>query len=174
MNTDFEQIVKRISPTLKRIAYKLGGHSSFFNDEDLFQEAITRLWQDFLAGKLDDKTDSYLLQGCYFHLKNYLRIAKDKAKLISLNTFFSGNDEEANLDETLYLGSTESHFDEVNSSLLVEDIMNDGLTKREKQVFSLCLEGLTVREMALRLSISHVRVIKIEKNMRRKLKKFLD
>ena len=80
----FEELVKRLSPTLKRITYRLNGHFTFFNDEDLFQEALVRLWQDFNAGKLDDKTDSYILQGCYFHLKNYIRKCKTRTKLISI------------------------------------------------------------------------------------------
>ena len=78
MNDNFEVLIKRVSPTLKRITYRLNGHFSFFNDEDLFQEALIHLWEDYQKGKIQDKTDSYILQGCHFHLKNYLRKMKPK------------------------------------------------------------------------------------------------
>ena len=95
----FEDLLKKISPVLKRITYRLNGHYAFFNDEDLYQEALIHLWQDYQGGKLQDKTDSYILQGCYFYLKNYLRKAKIKAGWISLEAL---NDEEGvSLEEKL-------------------------------------------------------------------------
>ena len=61
-NMSFEELLEKITPTLKRITYRLNGHFSFFNDEDLFQEALMHLWVEFQQGKLNDKTDSYILQ----------------------------------------------------------------------------------------------------------------
>jgi len=169
----FEILLKRISPTLKRITYKLNGHFSFFNDEDLYQEALIHLWLDFKEGKLSDKTDSYILQGCYFHLKNYIRKNYDKANLISLEN--SANEEEAlNLDNILSLEDPQSSFELIHCKMLIEKINNNGLTKREKEVFSLALEGLTTRETGSRLGISHVRVVKLKSKIRDKCKKYLD
>jgi DNA-directed RNA polymerase specialized sigma subunit len=81
----FEILVKRISPTIKKIAHKLNGHYTFFNDEDLYQEALAHLWVGFREGALGDKTDSYILQGCYYHMKNYIRKTQDNAVLVSLS-----------------------------------------------------------------------------------------
>lgn len=162
----FEELVKRISPTLKRITYKLNGHFSFFSDEDLFQEALVHLWEDFREGKLDDKTDSYILQGCYFHLKNYLRKVQTKTNLVSLDALL--NEEGTDLEERLSLENSESCFDNLDCKLLMEKIQNGGLTKRESEVLSLCLEGLTTREIGKVLKVSHVRIVKIKANIRRK------
>lgn len=73
----FQELHQKLSPTIKRIAYRLNGHYRSFNHDDLYQEATIHLWSNFLKGKLSDKTDSYILQGCYFHLKNYIRKVND-------------------------------------------------------------------------------------------------
>jgi len=168
----FEELVKRLSPKLKRITYKLNGHFSFFNDEDLYQEALIHLWQDFFAGKLNDKTDSYILQGCYFHLKNYIRKARDKANLVSLNAMI--DEEGSNLEEILCLENPESCLVDLENKILIGQIQNNGLTQREKEIFCLSLEGLTIREIGKRLGISHVRVVKLQKRIQGKCKKYID
>lgn len=170
----FEDLLKRISPTLKRITYKLNGHFYFFNDEDLYQEALVHLWQDFQAGILEDKTDSYILQGCYFHLKNFIRKQKTKVRVISLETII---DEEGTcLEETLLLQdeSYRDYQDYLNNKFLVQTIRNNGLTSREKNILSLCLCGLTTREIGSRLGISHVRVVKLMHRIRDKCRKYRD
>jgi len=170
----FESLIKRISPTLKRIAYKLNGRFSFFNEDDLYQEALIHLWLSFKQGRLSDKTDSYILQGCYFHLKNYIRKNYDKANLISLEKLANREGEDFDLDSVLNLKNTESCFDFVNCKMLVERINNNGLTKREKEVFCLALEGLTTREIGGRLGISHVRVVKLKSKIKDKSRKYVD
>ena len=170
----FEDLLKRISPTLKRITYRLNGHFSFFNDEDLYQEALMHLWQDFRKGKLDDKTDSYILQGCHFHLKNYIRKNYDKANLISLENMTNEESETFDLEDILSLENQESCFELINCKMLIEKINNNGLTKREKEVFCLTLEGLTTREIGNRLGISHVRVVKLRSKIKDKSRKYVD
>lgn len=170
----FEELINRLSPKLKGIAYKLNGHFSFFNEEDLYQEALLHLWLEFIAGELRDKTDSYILQGCHFHLKNYIRKNYDKVNLISLENITNEEGEVFGLDNILSLEDSGSCFDLINCKMLIEKINNNGLTKREKEVFCLALEGLTVREIGQRLGISHVRVVKIRSNIKRKSKYLLD
>lgn len=162
----FEELVKKISPTLKRITYRLNGHFSFFNDEDLYQEALVHLWLDFKEGKLQDKTDSYILQGCYFHLKNHLRKVRDKVRIVSMDTLVDG--EGADLEEILCLEHPRASFEELDSQMLSERIQNSGLTLREKEILSLCMEGMTVREIGRRLGISHVMVVKLKKKIQEK------
>ena len=170
----FESLIKRISPTLKRITYKLNGHFSFFNDEDLYQEALIHLWLDFKEGKLRNNTDSYILQGCYFYLKNYIRKNYDKASLISLERLVNSEGEDFNLDNVLSLKVSESHFDLINCKMLIEKISNNGLTKREKEIFRFSQEGLTTREIGDRLGISHVRVVKLKSKIKDKCRKYVD
>lgn len=168
----FEEVVKRISPKLKGITHRLNWHFTFFDDDDLYQEAMSHLWVDYKDGKLFGKTDSYILQGCYFYLKNYIRKVRDKARLISMYTLLDKEEDSAS-EGVLCLKDAKSYFDDMNNKILIEDILNDGLTKREKEVFLLCLENLTTREIGKRLGISHVRVIKVKKNFSRKLEEFL-
>ena len=169
----FEALVKKLSPIIKRIAYKLNGHFTSFNHDDLYQEALMHLWSDYNEGKLADKTDSYILQGCYFYLKNYIRKNYDKAFMISLEQERDGK-EESGLEEILCLRGADSCFEEVHCNIAVEQIMNNGLTPREKEVFILALEGLTAREIGDRLGVSHVRVVKLRANIKEKCKKHLD
>jgi len=170
----FDDLVKRISPILKKITYKLNGHFPFFDDKDLYQEALIHLWLDFKEGKSSDKTDSYILQGCYFHLKNYIRKNYDKANLISLENLTNEEGEVFDLGNILSLGNPESCFELIHCKMLIERINNNGLTKREKEVFCLALEGLTTREIGSRLGISHVRVVKLKGKIRDKCRKYRD
>ncbi len=170
----FEEVVKRISPKLKGIVYKLNGRFTFFNEDDLYQEALVHLWIDYKYGKLLDKTDSYILQGCYYYLKNYIRKNYDKANLISLENSTNAEGEVFDLDNILSLEGSESYFEVIHCRMLIEQINNNGLTKREKEVFCLALEGLTTREIGSRLGISHVRVVKLKGKIKDKCKKYRD
>jgi len=171
---DFEVLVKKLSPTLKRITYKLNGHFTFFNDEDLFQEALIHLLQDFRAGRLQDKTDSYILQGCYFHLKNYIR--KSKARVNLLNLELVSKEEAGCLKDSLLLQDEASKYylDNLNNRMLAETIQNNGLTTREKEILAFSSDGLTTREIGSRLGVSHVRVVKLMHRIREKCLKYRD
>jgi len=165
----FEELTKKISPTLKRITYKLNGHFSFFNEDDLYQEALIRLWLDFKEGKLDDKTDSYILQGCYFHLKNYLRKVQDKARLISMDALI--DEEGASLEEMLSSDNSGISFEDLDNQMLFERIDGCGVTEREKEVLSFCMQGFTIREVGKHLGISHVMVVKLKNKIQKKCEK---
>lgn len=156
----FEEIVKKLSPTLKRITCKLNGQHCFFDEEDLYQEALIHLWNNFKQGRLNHKTDSYILQGCFFHLKNYLRKVRLKAALVNLDDLADNQKEPQALSEDL------------DTPMVIEAILNNGLSKREKEIFSFSLEGLTVREIGSRLGISHVRVVKLKKILSHKLRNY--
>lgn len=168
----FEELVKKISPKLKAIAYRLNGNFAFFNHEDLFQEALLHLWSDFNLNKLNDKTESYILQGCYFHLKNYIRTSKDKRGTVSLDALIGENQDR--LENFLPLSDYQAYLDDLNNRAVVEAIRNNGLTKREKYIFNLTLSGLTTRQIGERLGISHVSVVKMQQRIRCKCRKHLD
>jgi len=170
-NLKFEELVKKISPKLKGITHRLNGRFTFFNDEDLYQEALLHLWLEFNGNQLSDKTESYVLQGCYFHLKNYIRVKQDKRRLISLDALV--NDEGTDLEDLLPSSDPKIYFDYLNSKVLVEKMRNNGLSLREKRVLSFYLDGLTTREIGRRMGISHVGVIKLKNKIKSRYEKFI-
>jgi len=171
---NFEALINKISPKLKGITYKLNSCLSAANSQDLFQEALLHLWQDYRHGKLANKTDSYILQGCYFYLKNYIRKEKPSKKIFSLNALI--DDKETNLEEILLYNNSDDqdYRDYLNSKLLADTIRNNGLTGKEKKILSLYAEGLTTREIGARFGVSHVSVVKAMKLIREKCRKHTD
>jgi len=173
----FEELVIKLSPVLKRIIYRIRVRYPFLGEDDLFQEALIHLWRDFQKGLLEDKTDSYMLQGCYFHLKNYLRKVKDKNRLVSIEALLGERQGGQEPYDSLFFLRDERNSDvrsELNNKMLAETIMNNGLTSREKYLLLLCSDGLTTRQMGQRLGISHVGVVKMMARIREKSSKYLD
>jgi RNA polymerase sigma factor (sigma-70 family) len=171
----FEELVKRLSPKLKGISYKVHWSGYFFNNEDLYQEALLHLWKEYTAGTLSDKTDSYILQGCYFYLKNYMRTALDKVRPISLDEKASPEGE-PRIDSLMCNngGSSDDYFAALHAKMLVDVIYNNGLSDKEKKLLPLFAEGLSTRQIGKRAGISHVRVIKMRREIERKCRKHLD
>lgn len=160
----FEELQDKLSPVIKRIAYKLNGRYRTFSHDDLFQEALMHLWVDFMAGKLSDKTDSYILQGCYFHLKNYIRKVNEKPDL--------------SLDEMVSYEPEGVEFEDIRKSLsnrlLTETIENNGFDPREKKILMFLKDGLTTRGIGRKIGVSHVMVVKLIGKIREKCRKYID
>lgn len=167
MDKKFEEMLRKYSPTLRRITHKLNGHFTFFDEDDLFQEALWHLWLASKDGSLNDKTDSYVLQGCYFHLKNYIRKTMDKVRLTSINLPI--DEDGSTIEDTLAANNHEIE-DAADEALIAEALNNGGLSEREAKVLSLLLSGMTVREVGGRIGISHVMVMKIKKSIKNKYK----
>ena len=167
MSAEFENRLKRLSPTLRRITHKLNGHFSFFDDDDLYQEALERLWVWSKNGEFSDTSDSYLLQGCYYHLKNYLRKTLDKNKLVSLSSII---DEEGSTLEKFLAYEDKAPADSAAEVLLAGELASARLTGREKSVLKYSLDGLTIREIGSRLGVSHVMIVKLKKRIMIKCK----
>ena len=165
----FEELAKRISPKLKGIIYKIPRASHSLSEDDLYQEAILQLWYDYQDGKLSDKTDSYILQGCYFYLKNYMRKLQDETSLMSANMPI--NEGGTQLQELLSLKEEVSLDEDTDIDDLMEKVFKDELTRKEKEIVFFYLQGWTTREIAERLGISHVSVVKLEGKIREKCKK---
>lgn len=159
---NFETLLKRISPRLKKIARNHNGHGFFIDEEDLYQEMCLYLWNNFKNGIPPGINDAYIVKGCEFHILNYLRREREKAIIVSL---------EEPLNEDGYtlknvLPDTEEPLEKIlDKGLTIEDIKNNAITKKEKEVFSLILGGYTVREIGEKLDISHVMVIKYKQRI---------
>ncbi|MDD5120717.1 MAG: sigma-70 family RNA polymerase sigma factor [Candidatus Omnitrophica bacterium] len=170
----FEELHQKLSPTIKRIAWRLNGHSRSFSHDDLYQEASIYLWSNFVKGKLCDKTDSYILQGCYFHLKNYIRKINERSNIISIDAALSVN-EEATIEDILgkYWSCEDCRFD-LHNKFLAQNIQNNGFNSKEKKLFKYFSQGLTTREIGRHMGISHVSVVKMTQKIRAKAQKYLD
>lgn len=165
---DFEALYNRISPRLKRIARSHNGGGFFIDEDDLYQEMCADLWEKFKEGVPEGMNDFYIARGCEFHILNYLRKKRNKSQLISLQEPI--NEKGDTLEDVLPSGEERIHR-YLDRKITISDIKNNGFTKREKEVFSLLLEGYTVREAGSRLGISHVMVVKLKKNLIRKWQK---
>lgn len=171
----FEGLVIKLSPKLKAIAHKLGLQYRLFDEKDFYQEELAHLWVNYESGKLSGKTDSYILQGCFFHLKNYIRKEFRKADVISLDSASDKDGQPApdrlmpasDFDKTAYLLS-------LSDKLLADAILNNGLSTKEKEVLKFYAQGLTTRQIGGRLGVSHVSVVKMTKSIREKCRRYCD
>jgi len=170
----FEELSQKLSPVIKRIAYRLNGCYRSFNHDDLYQEAIIHLWSDFLKGKLSDKTDSYILQGCYFHLKNYIRKVNERSNILSM-------DAALNVDENATVGDVlgeswacQDCREDLHNQFLAQSILNNGFNPKEKRLLEYFSQGLTTRDIGKRMGVSHVSVVKMMRKVRVKSQKYLD
>lgn len=167
----FEALIKEISPKLRGIVYKVSGHLRLSDAEDLYGEVVARLWEEYQAGRLLDKTNSYVLQSCYFFLKNYLRKNSGKASFVSMDALLA----DGVIDfESFSLESEEN----VRSPAVAEDldelmerVFYNELTRKEKEIAFFYMQGWTTREIGERLGVSHVNVLKVEEEIRRKCRK---
>ena len=170
----FIRLMNELEPTLKKVSTK-NRFLGFIDKDDLFQEALINLWRRLKAGQFEDKTPSYIVRSCYFHIQNYIRTHKFQYNTVSLEEPVMVNDVDVFYLKDVIRDKAGDPLEQLDSRLIVESILNNGLAKREKEVFLLLYAGLNLREAAKRLGISHVRVLKIKQNICAKYKgKFFD
>jgi RNA polymerase sigma factor (sigma-70 family) len=163
---EYQLLIDKLGPTVRKITYKLSGSFSGFSQEDLYQECLLHLWEEFTGGVLQDKTDSYILQGCFFYLKNYIRVHRVKATCVSLQVPLCDRDDEPVQREMV---STEQDYRlTLHAKMLYETLISNGFTSREKDVLRLWKDALDTRQIGFRLGISHVRVVKLMASIREK------
>jgi len=166
---NFDILFKRISPRLKKLAVYHSRRNYFSVDAgDLYQEMSMYLWNNFKEEVPVELNDAYIVKGCEFYILNYIRKQRKKAKIVSLDQPFDETgctlkDFLPDLKEPLEIC--------IDARIAVEEIGNCNTTEREKQVFALLLEGYRVREVGKKIGISHVRVVKIKRNILNKWQK---
>ena len=162
----FEELTHKISPKLKGIVYQIHKAVPSFSAEDLYQEAVLNLFADYKNGKLSDKTESYVLQGCYFYLKNYVRMTRDKTSLMSVNMPI--NEEGVEFQDFLSSEAGVAIDENPDLDTLMENVFQNELSRKEKEIAFFYLQGWTTRAIGERLGISHVSVVKLESKIREK------
>ena len=162
---EFENFLNKYRTSIEKMASSLSRSYTSFTKEELAQEAYCHLWELFRLNKIEGKNDSYLLKSSWFHLKNFLR--KNQAKVIPQRLDMPIGDEDETLKEIIPDKRTalKVSLERISAKVLVEEIGSNGLTAREREVFFLCLKGYTTREIGGMLNISHVRVVKIQRNI---------
>lgn len=169
----FEERLNRIKPRLRAISRRLQRKYILLSEQDLYQEAALHLWDESRKNALCDKTESYVLQGCYFFLKNYIRThyTRIERQSLPLETAADSHDRLPDILSKLAAdeyGSSRAH-DRIEVASLKEAVQKC-LLPREEEILSCYLGGFTTREIGKRMGISHVRVVKIGKAIRDKCK----
>lgn len=167
----FEKVLEDLKPQLIGISKQINKNTAYIDTDDLVQEMVLHLWEKWRKGEVERHTRSYILQSCWFHIKNYLRKSDSRLKTISV-------DESVDKEDIYLWGIIPQESipvtDAVEFEMTVESIMSNGLTQREKEVFSLILEGCTLREVGEKLRISFVRVFKIKNNLQKKINVYIN
>ena len=153
----FEELVKKFSPKIKRLANRTFIPSKVINKDDLYQEMLSHLWERWRKGELGDKTDSYIIGSCYFHIKNYLRRFKEKTKLISLNEPLG---EEGLSLEELIPSQTPLFEEKVDDILFIRKMKKKELNRREKEVADVEVLDAKALDMTYDEMIDKVKEIK--------------
>ena len=164
---DFDTALKKFRPKLKVIAKKLDGKYTSFDENDLYQEAVLHLWQQCNNKSLENKTDSYIIQGCCYFLKNYIRTKFKKIDAYSVHLANSKDRKDINWEDIIPAENINLVLNRIDYNILRNDIENY-CNYREARVFDLSLSGFTTREIGSSLGISHVMVIKIRKKIKNK------
>jgi RNA polymerase sigma factor (sigma-70 family) len=168
---ELNEIVNKIRYQLKAIIRKLNINYQYIDSDDLYQEALLYLWQQYNAGKLKDKNKSYILQGCYYYLKNHIRKCVKFKDTRTNNNYYYYNKTtpEKEIDKDNKLDYLRANFYALDEFLYYDEFEKD-LSLKEKALLSLRLKGLSTREIGKELGISHTMVSKMRKKMMDKYK----
>ncbi len=147
----------RTRELLHRIVCRLTSDTAI--KDDLLQEALVHLW--LLEEKHPGQSRSWYLQGCKFHLQNYLAMGRsvDSMKRRSHKLSFSTDCDE--IDEFISESNwgVDTAFDQVSVRDIIAQL-SERLPSFEQAVLSHLAEGLRAREVAARLKVSHPTIIK--------------
>jgi RNA polymerase sigma factor (sigma-70 family) len=147
---------------LRRIVARLVANSTVH--DDLIQEALVHLWIE--EYRHPGHSRSWYLRSCYFHLKNYLRkgrsVDSTKRRLessLTSNEFETGPEAEPPVD----LNDGPDPNGDVLSAVAQREVLallSNHLDWRGREILSCLADGLSAREIALKLKLSHTAVIK--------------
>ncbi|MDD3656110.1 MAG: sigma-70 family RNA polymerase sigma factor [Atribacterota bacterium] len=164
---ELSEIVNSIKYQIRAIIRKININYQYIDSDDLYQEILLYLWQEKEKGQLKDKNDSYILQGCYYYLKNYIR------KNLKTVTEYPNKvypDREALSreikDETKLINKYGNNY--ILDEYLYLDEFSKELSIKEKVLLDFRMKGLTDREIAKELGISHTMVSKMRRKIRQK------
>ncbi len=163
---ELDEIINRIRYQLKGIIRKLNIKYQYIDSDDLYQEVLLYLWQQKEKRKLKNKNDSYILQGCYYHLKNYLRksIKSEYGKINHGHSYHILEEQNREVNKNRQLHYQSADYKPLDEYLFCDEF-NQELSVKEKALLNLRMKGLTFREIGKELGISHTMVSKMRRKM---------
>ncbi len=168
---DFHNMYKNILPRIRYVAFKvLKNRRDFFkfiDERDLVQEMSLWLWEKYPEGVPENFNDAYIVNGCEYFIRNYLRKITERKKVVSLDAIL---DDSGHSFVDLIPDDTEPVYERLDRELLVSDIKEERLNPKEKDVLNLSLQGYTCRQIGDKLRMSHVMVVKYRKRIYDKCK----
>jgi|AGTN01.2.fsa_nt_gi Bacterial regulatory proteins, luxR family. len=167
----FEEALVTIAPKLRQLAFAYRTWSPAADEDDLFSEMTAHLRERWSGDGLGAKTESYIVQSCYFHLRNYLRTIVEKGKSLSLEALREARDDSGEDEhrECVLCDPAPAPQRYLEERALYDTIMKNGLSRMEKDIILCLYEGMTVREIGEKFGISHVMVVKYKKSIARKV-----
>lgn len=151
----FEQTETR--EVLGRIVAQVNGDPAWH--DDLMQEGTIHLWR--LEEERPGQSRSWYLQSCSFFLRHHLAKGRSvdswKRQDHGMSLFAESNDEERACVVTE--DSTATAMSEINAQELLY-LLGKRLTSLQKIVLGHLAEGLSSREIGLKLGVSHKAVLK--------------
>jgi len=152
--------------TLLRVVATLTSDRSL--REDLVQEAVIQLWQ--LYNKRPGQSPSWYFKSCQHHLLNLLRKGRSIDSLkhrkgrIRLPDPAADDSSESSSLYALLADSEESVFAQVSARDIFTSLCQ-WLDPPDRRILDHLADGLSVREIASRLQVSHTAVIKRQRKI---------
>ena len=161
----FEEILADITPKIRSMAEFYSKNYSGLDSGDLMQEMSIHLYKMWRSGEMHKNNASYIYQSCWYFIKNHIR--KSGRHIKKCNADIDRKD-----DILEYLDKIPDPDYSLNDILEYNNVLNnilaEDLTDREKEVFKLSMEGHTTREIGRRFAVSNVMVFKIIRKIRKK------
>jgi len=174
---EFTETVEKLEANLRKIAGNVTNNKA--DQDDLLQEGWLYLWKN--GEKLENKTISYVLTGCYFRFIDYLKQgssidSKSRENVTVISLYYINDEEQAPL-----VSNIPSRVDDAKDAVITKDLeeqIRKRLNAKLKKTYDLLLEGHTLGEIAKKFNLTHeavrLRVKKIRKVAREYFAKNLD
>ena len=151
---EFAETVEKLERKLRKIAGNVTDNRA--DQDDLLQEGWLYLWKN--REKLEDKTISYVLTGCYFRFLDYLKRgravdSKLRENVTVISLYYVDDQGSAPL-----LSRVPSKVEDVKDALIAKDLeeqVRKRLDTKLKETYDLLLKGHTLGEIAKGLNLTH-------------------
>lgn len=140
--------------------------------EDLVQEAVIHLWQE--EQRHPHQSQAWYLRSCWFHVRNRMRKGRSVDSPRRRNGHVVSLDD---LDESSDALRDATTNGSVLESVVLRDLLSalsEGLTSLEREILACVLNGLSTRETARRLHLSHTCVATKRRQIAARLIKLLE